>query len=179
LEWVCYWFILQTDTLQITSEILSLIAQIDEVKGAWRTLGMLAPDRLSALRRIATIESIGSSTRIDGNNTLTNDDLDTVKAGVIQNFEVAYEQCWKFMKRWIEQNVNSDAVDGISRRELFRVCAEERLIDDVQLWMAFHQSRNLTSHTYDADNAEEAFVSALKFGEAAQDVLKRLEARND
>ena len=33
---------------------------------AWRALGTLAPDRLSALRRVATIESIGSSTRIKG-----------------------------------------------------------------------------------------------------------------
>lgn len=57
---------LQTDTLQITPEILSLIARIDEFKGAWRALGTLAPDRLSALRRVATIESIGSSTRIEG-----------------------------------------------------------------------------------------------------------------
>ena len=57
---------LKIDTLQITSEILSLIAKIDEFKGAWRALGSLAPDRLSALRRVATIESIGSSTRIEG-----------------------------------------------------------------------------------------------------------------
>ena len=57
---------LQTDTLQITPEILSLIARIDEFKGAWRALGTLAPDRLSALRRVATLESIGSSTRIEG-----------------------------------------------------------------------------------------------------------------
>ncbi len=57
---------LQTDTLKITPEILNLIAQIDEFKGAWRALGKLAPDRLSALRRVATIESIGSSTRIEG-----------------------------------------------------------------------------------------------------------------
>ena len=61
-----YWFMLKTDTIQITPEILSLIARIDEFKGAWRALGTLAPDRLSALRRVATIESIGSSTRIDG-----------------------------------------------------------------------------------------------------------------
>jgi Fic family protein len=46
--------------------MLGLIAGIDEFKGAWRALGTLAPDRLSALRRVATIESIGSSTRIDG-----------------------------------------------------------------------------------------------------------------
>ena len=52
--------------LDITLEILSLIARIDEFKGAWRALGTLAPDRLSALRRVATIESIGSSTRIEG-----------------------------------------------------------------------------------------------------------------
>ena len=43
-----------------------LIAGIDEFKGAWRSLGTLAPDRLSALLRVATIESIGSSTRIEG-----------------------------------------------------------------------------------------------------------------
>ena len=57
---------LRTDHLQITPEILNLIARIDEFKGAWRALGTLAPERLSALRRVATIESIGSSTRIEG-----------------------------------------------------------------------------------------------------------------
>jgi Fic family protein len=65
-NWVQYWLMLKTDTLRITPEILSLIARIDEFKGAWRALGTLAPDRLSALRRVATIESIGSSTRIEG-----------------------------------------------------------------------------------------------------------------
>ena len=59
-------FMLRSDTIQITPEILGLIARIDEFKGAWRALGTLAPDRLSALRRVATIESIGSSTRIEG-----------------------------------------------------------------------------------------------------------------
>jgi Fic family protein len=59
-------FMIRSDTVQITPEILSLIAEIDEFKGAWRALGTLAPDRLSALRRVATIESIGSSTRIEG-----------------------------------------------------------------------------------------------------------------
>lgn len=35
-------------------------------KGAWKALGTLAPERLTALRRVATIESVGSSTRIEG-----------------------------------------------------------------------------------------------------------------
>lgn len=59
---------INTETLTITPEILSLIAELDEFKGAWRALGTLAPDRLSALRRVATIESIGSSTRIEGSH---------------------------------------------------------------------------------------------------------------
>jgi Fic family protein len=57
---------LKTDTIQITPELLGIIAEIDEFKGAWRALGSLAPERLNALRRVATIESIGSSTRIEG-----------------------------------------------------------------------------------------------------------------
>src|SRR5476649_1947827 len=54
------------DSLRITPDILALVSEIDEFKGAWRALGTLAPDRLSALRHVATIESIGSSTRIEG-----------------------------------------------------------------------------------------------------------------
>ena len=57
---------IRTHTLRITPTFLSIIAEIDEFKGAWRALGSLAPERLSALRRVATIESIGSSTRIEG-----------------------------------------------------------------------------------------------------------------
>ncbi|MEM6276693.1 MAG: Fic family protein, partial [Pseudomonadota bacterium] len=55
-----------TSTLIITDEILKLIAEIDEFKGAWKAIGRIAPERLSSLRHVATIESIGSSTRIEG-----------------------------------------------------------------------------------------------------------------
>ncbi len=54
------------DTGEITPQLLALLSELDEFKGAWRALGVVAPERLSALRRIATIESIGSSTRIEG-----------------------------------------------------------------------------------------------------------------
>jgi Fic family protein len=52
--------------ITITQEILLLISELDEFKGTWKALNTLAPDRLAALRKIATIESIGSSTRIEG-----------------------------------------------------------------------------------------------------------------
>ncbi|MEJ7138656.1 Fic family protein [Amphibiibacter pelophylacis] len=83
---------LRTDTLQITPEILSLIARIDEFKGAWRALGTLAPERLSALRRVATIESIGSSTRIEGSR-LTDREVERLLSNLaIQSFGTRDEQ---------------------------------------------------------------------------------------
>src|SRR5579872_2555386 len=44
-------------SIVITYELLALVAEIDEFKGAWRAMGTLAPERLPALRRVATIES--------------------------------------------------------------------------------------------------------------------------
>ena len=35
---------------------------------------------------------------------MDSDLFETVKAGVIQHFEVAYELCWKFIQRWIKEN---------------------------------------------------------------------------
>lgn len=83
---------LRTDTVQITPEILALIAKIDEFKGAWRALGTLAPERLSALRRVATIESIGSSTRIEGSK-LTDREVEQLLANLeIKRFDTRDEQ---------------------------------------------------------------------------------------
>jgi hypothetical protein len=59
---------IRTHTLTITPATLKLIAEIDEFKGAWSAIGRIPPDRLTALRQVATIESIGSSTRIEGAN---------------------------------------------------------------------------------------------------------------
>ncbi|USN51895.1 MAG: Fic family protein [Myxococcales bacterium] len=83
---------IRIETLRITQEILSLVAEIDEFKGAWRALGTLAPERLSALRRVATIESIGSSTRIEGSK-LTDKEIEKLLLNLqIKTFETRDEQ---------------------------------------------------------------------------------------
>ncbi len=65
----------------ITKEILNLIAEIDEFKGEWNALGNLAPERLNTLKRVATIESIGSSTRIEGAK-LTDQEIEQLLSGL-------------------------------------------------------------------------------------------------
>ncbi len=83
---------LNINTLFITQEILSIIAKIDEFKGAWRAFGTLAPERLLALRRVATIESIGSSTRIEGSK-LTDREVEVLLSNLeIKKFETRDEQ---------------------------------------------------------------------------------------
>ena len=62
----CRFSTMYTETIQITAELLNLLSEVDEFKGAWRELGTLAPLRVNASTGSATIESIGSSTRIDG-----------------------------------------------------------------------------------------------------------------
>ena len=68
-------------SLKITPEILSLISEIDEFKGAWKLLGKLAPERLHILRKVATIESIGSSTRIEGSK-LSDQDVERLLSNI-------------------------------------------------------------------------------------------------
>jgi Fic family protein len=83
---------LRAEAIQLTPEILSLVARIDEFKGAWRALGTLAPDRLSALRRVATIESTGSSTRIEGSK-LTDREVQQLLANLeVKSFATRDEQ---------------------------------------------------------------------------------------
>jgi Fic family protein len=83
---------MKLDSLAITEEILSLVAELDEFKGAWRALGTLAPERLTALRRVATIESVGSSTRIEGAK-LSDREVEKLLSNLeIQSFKTRDEQ---------------------------------------------------------------------------------------
>ncbi len=79
-------------TVVITKKILKLIAELDEFKGAWKAIGNLAPDRLNALKKIATIESIGSSTRIEGVK-LSNTEIEALLSGIdIKSFQSRDEE---------------------------------------------------------------------------------------
>lgn len=103
---------------------------------------------------------------------------DTVRSGLVQDFEVAYEQSWKAMRRWIEMEVGTGTVDGVSRRELFRHAAENRLIEDVDAWMRFHGLRNLSSHTYRLATAQEVAGAAPDFVPLARSLLTALQERH-
>jgi Fic family protein len=63
--------------IKITPQMLSQIAEIEAFKAAWTGFVRLRPEQLKTLRKISTIESIGSSNRIEGNK-LSDEEVEKV-----------------------------------------------------------------------------------------------------
>lgn len=138
---------------------------------------IMDPDLSSLENATATLErSVFAATSLHA--AIPEELRDTVRSGIIRNFEVAYEVSWKMMKRWLSANVGPDIVNGVPRRELFRRAAENGLIADVDLWMSFHAARNETSLTYDHGRAAEVATVAVGFAPAARALLSALRARH-
>jgi len=74
---------MKTHSLNITPDILRVISEIDEFRGGWRMMQNLTPEKLTSLRKIATIESIGSSTRIEGAK-LSDKEVETLLSNIQQ-----------------------------------------------------------------------------------------------
>jgi nucleotidyltransferase substrate binding protein (TIGR01987 family) len=84
---------------------------------------------------------------------------DLEKAGAIQAFEICYELSWKTMKRILAYR----GIEANSPREVFRLAAREKLIDDLDNWFEFIEKRNLTTHVYNLEIANEIFNFLPKF----------------
>ncbi len=135
---------------------------------------------LSSLEK--ALDALGRSLNAARYNieSLSDDQRETMRAGVIQNFEISYEQCWKFIQRWLRENRSpEDADHPRTRKELFRLAARAGLIADPLPWFEYGDARNLTSHTYDAKQADIVYRAAENFAIDAKDLLSRLQERND
>jgi len=130
---------------------------------------------VDAMERSLQAVSAGQNTP-GWNNKL----METVRAGVIQNFEVAYELCWKFIQRWIRKNMTPEDADyPRTRKELFRLAARYGLIADPLPWFSYADARNLIAHTYDEEKAQSVYETASQFINDAKFLLQRLEEHND
>lgn len=139
----------------------------------------MALDLSSLQKAVASLERAIKVANAVIDDAVDTDQEEVIRAGVIQNFEFTYELCWKFMKRWLEENAGGSVVDGLTIKELFRLAAERQLIKDVEAWFEYHKQRNKTSHTYNEDTAESVYETTFKFAGDAKDLLISLEAKND
>jgi nucleotidyltransferase substrate binding protein (TIGR01987 family) len=127
----------------------------------------------SLRRAIAVFERVSG-----GHDT---DLIETTRAGVVQNFEVSYEQSWKVLRRWLMAYFGVDDAELSQRRQLYRIAARHLLIDDVEAWWDFHAARNLTSHTYNPVIALEVAAIACRFEIVCSQLIATLkqQAQND
>lgn len=82
---------------------------------------------------------------------------DLLKEGLIQRFEYTHELVWKVMKDYAEYQGYTEIRGS---RDAFRKAFEIGLISDKR-WMESIEDRNLTSHNYDDETAEEIYESIV------------------
>lgn len=93
------------------------------------------------------------------------------KAGAIQAFEICYELAWKFMKRILSFR----GIETASPREVFRLAAQEKIIDDLNFWFGAIVKRNLTTHVYNLDVAKEIFNYLPQFAKELNEFINRIQ----
>ena len=78
---------------------------------------------------------------------------DLEKDGIIQRYEFTHELAWKVMKDYAEYQGYTE-VGG--SRDASRLAFQMSLITDIDGWLEMIRYRNLTSHTYSEETADEA-----------------------
>jgi nucleotidyltransferase substrate binding protein (TIGR01987 family) len=73
------------------------------------------------------------------------------KQGLIQSFEYTHELAWNLMKDYLSYQGIQDIVGS---RDASRHAFNKGLVMEGEIWMEMIKSRNLTSHTYSQDIAD-------------------------
>ena len=79
---------------------------------------------------------------------------DLEKQGMIQGFEFTFELAWNVMKDYLEEQ---GITNIIGSKNAIRHAFTNGLIEDGEMWMEIVNARNLSSHTYDEETAEQLF----------------------
>ena len=81
-----------------------------------------------------------------------------IKEGIIQKFEYTHELAWNLMKDFLSSKGISSIIGS---RDATREAFSAKIIEDGHTWMDMIKSRNLTSHTYNEDTANEIYSKIL------------------
>jgi nucleotidyltransferase substrate binding protein (TIGR01987 family) len=102
------------------------------------------------------------------------------RAAAIQAFEFTYELAVKMLRRQLELIVPSPTeLRAMAFMDLIRTGAEAGLVEDVARYRLYRDKRNITSHTYDGERAEEVLSALDPFLVDVRHLLGELKRRND
>ena len=101
------------------------------------------------------------------------------RAAVIQAFEYTYELAVKMIRRQLEQIVANPAeLREMAFMDLIRTAAEAGLVREAPPFKVYREKRNITSHVYDEDKAEEMLSIMDSFLQDMRFLLGELKRRN-
>lgn len=104
---------------------------------------------------------------------------DTLIAGAIQKFEFVYELDIKMLKRQLKKIASNDLdIDSTEFRDVLRLSAQYGLIHNIEDWLDYRKMRNITSHTYDENKAQQVYDGIADFLESSRFLLEQLKMRN-
>jgi len=100
-----------------------------------------------------------------------------VRDATIQRFEYTFELAIKFLKRYLETLPEGQDVDQLNYRDLIRLGAEAGVVENVEAWFDYREARNVTSHAYNENKADEVYEAAKKFLPDVKFLLAQLQSR--
>jgi len=117
---------------------------------------------------------------LHGDLARTDSDLrEQFRAATIQAFEFTYELAVKMVQRQLAQIVaNPDALREMDFADRMRDAADAGIVRDAPSYVRYRELRNKTSHTYDADRAEETVSVIDEFLRDVRFLLQELQKRN-
>lgn len=77
---------------------------------------------------------------------------DMARDALIQRFEFTFELAWKSLKEFL---IYSGYIEATTPRSILELAYREGFIDNEAVWVAMMTDRNLTSHVYKEEQAEE------------------------
>ena len=117
---------------------------------------------------------------LHGDLARTDSDLrEQFRAATIQAFEFTYGLAVKMIQRQLaEVAANPDALREMDFADRMRDAADAGIVRDALPYTHYRELRNKTSHTYDADRAEETVLVIDEFLRDVRFLLQELRKRN-
>lgn len=125
-----------------------------------------------ALRTLVTLKKSIDKLKKE---SLSKDDYQMIRDSVIQRFEYSIDTFWKFLKLYLQEQLNT-TLESVSPRAILHQALEANLlsIHEHEIAIKAMLDRNETSHSYNEDLAEKIVNDIPKFYETMHAIIKRI-----
>ena len=97
-------------------------------------------------------------------------DREAIKESCVKRFEYTFDSAWKHLKKYLEKQGVPNV--GNSPKDVFRLCAENQLIENTADWLCYTDRRNDAEHDYEQTKADEILSVVSDFIKDAIDLYK-------